>query len=98
MLLHAFTGFGGPYASLRLDAAGNLYGTTNQDGAFGDGSVFKLAPRGVIWAYTDLHDFTGGNDGKLPYSTLVFDTSGNLFGTTWGGGANSDGVVFEITP
>jgi hypothetical protein len=44
-----------------------------------------------------LHRFTGGNDGGVPYSTVVFDASGNLYGTTNLGGANNFGVVFEIT-
>lgn len=44
-----------------------------------------------------MHKFTGGSDGSVPLSTLVFDSSGNLYGTTQAGG-NGYGVVFEITP
>jgi hypothetical protein len=49
------------------------------------------------WIYTDLHDFTGGSDGEYPYSNVIFDASGSLYGTAQGG-ANGQGVVWEITP
>ncbi len=91
-----------------MDAAGNLYGTTTADGAYGYGNVFKLTHSNGSWTYTSLHDFTGGSDGANPYSTLVFDAQGNLYGTTdLGGLTRADcsgvstyqcGVVFEITP
>ena len=48
--------------------------------------------------YTDLYDFTGGSDGGEPMSGVVFDEQGNLYGTTYQGGTNNLGVVFEITP
>jgi uncharacterized repeat protein (TIGR03803 family) len=86
----------GPFGSLAMDAGGNLYGTTRCDGANQLGSVFELSPSGGGWTYRTLHDFSGG-DGAYPYSTLVFDGSGNLYGTTYGGGVHGDGVVFEIT-
>ena len=88
----------GPYDKLTLDAEGNLYGTTYADGAYGYGSVFKLTHSGSGWTYTTLHNFTGGSDGANPICQLVFDSSGNLFGTTINGGADKKGVVFEITP
>jgi uncharacterized repeat protein (TIGR03803 family) len=81
-----------------MDNVGNLYGTTSGDGAYQQGSVFKLTPANGQWTYTSLHDFTGGADGGTPYSTLVFDSNGKLYGTTNVGGANGYGVVFEITP
>ena len=88
---------------LTMDPAGNLYGTTQYGGANGDGNVFELTPSGGSWSYTDLHDFTYGSDGGVPRSRLVLDSSGNLYGTTFGGGANpcggyGCGVVFELTP
>jgi len=94
----------GPAASLVMDAAGNLYGTTNQDGAYGLGTVFRLSPNGDsgTYTYTDLHDFSGP-DGYSPLAPLVLDKHGNIFGTTYGGGPMLDattysfGVVFEIT-
>jgi uncharacterized repeat protein (TIGR03803 family) len=81
-----------------MDSAGNLYGTTSGDGQFGNGAVFKLTPSGGEWIYTSLHDFTGGVDGAAPAAALAMDSSGNLYGTATGGGANGKGVVFEITP
>ncbi len=48
------------------------------------------------YAYASVHDFTGGNDGKLPYSNVSFDSSFNLYGTTSTGGANQSGVVWEF--
>jgi uncharacterized repeat protein (TIGR03803 family) len=95
--------FGGPVANLVMDSAGNLYGTTLADGAFGNGAVFKLTPSNGSWTYTSLHDFSGGSDGGYPYSNLVFDPDGNLYGTASTGGTGAAceagcGVVWEITP
>jgi len=88
----------GPYDKLAMDAAGNLYGTTYADGRYGYGSVFKLTRSGSGWTYTSLHDFTGGSDGANPVCQLVFDSSGNLYGTAINAGSHNKGVVFEITP
>jgi len=92
----------GPVGSLVMDHAGALYGTTLADGVHGYGSVFKLTPGGDGWTFTSLHDFTGGSDGGYPYSYLVFDAKGNLYGTASVGGngpcTNGCGVIFEITP
>ena len=43
--------------------SGSLYGTTYCDGAHNAGNVWELTPSGSSWIYTDLYDFTGGNDG-----------------------------------
>ena len=96
----------GPNADLTMDAAGDLYGTTYKDGAFGYGSVFKLSPSNGQWTYTSLHDFTGGSDGGYPLSKVVFDSVGHLYGTANVGGSTVGqcnqglgcGVVWEITP
>jgi uncharacterized repeat protein (TIGR03803 family) len=98
--LYGFVGSNstGPKDKLIMDAAGNLYGTTYSEGAFGNGSVFELSPSNNGWIYTSLHDFTGGSDGALPISSLIFDRSGNLYGTAESGGASGNGVVFQITP
>lgn len=101
-LLHAFNqSYGaGPAANVVMDSAGNLYGTTRgvQGAPSPWGNVFKLTPSVNGWIYTDLYDFTGGSDGGVPYSSVVVDASGNIFGTTTEGGQHGYGVVFEITP
>jgi uncharacterized repeat protein (TIGR03803 family) len=86
----------GPYASLVLDAAGNLYGTTTSDGAYGRGSVLELTNLG--WTLTSLHDFAGGSDGAYPISNVIFDAGHNLYGTADEAGIYGYGVVWEITP
>ena len=86
-------------ANLVMDSAGNLYGTTAGDSLESlYGSVFKLTPSNGGWTYTDLHDFTDGADGAYPYSSIVLDSNGNLYGTAAGGGTYTYGVVWEITP
>jgi uncharacterized repeat protein (TIGR03803 family) len=85
---------GGPGA-LVLDAAGNLWGATPAGGSHGQGTVFKLSPAGVL---TTLYNFgDAANDGSIP-NGVIRDNSGNLFGTTYAGGANNRGTVFKITP
>jgi len=97
-VLYSFAGGGGPYSTLTMDAAGNLYGTTYGDGAYGYGSVFKLTPSNGGWTYNSLHDFTSYSDGGNPSSNVVFDAAGNLYGTAQSGGAYFWGTVWEITP
>lgn len=96
-VLLAFDGVhgNGPAGTLLADAQGNLYGTTIYGGLYNLGTVFKLATNGTE---TVLYNFAGGNDGKYPYSSLVMDGKGNLYGTTEFGGANNDGTVFKVTP
>ena len=100
-LLYSFTGNGGnfnvPNGNLTMDQAGNLYGTTFQDGSYSSGSVFKLTPSNGGWTETDLYDFSGP-DGANPMGGITFDSHGNLFGTTAYGGDYSCGVAYEITP
>jgi uncharacterized repeat protein (TIGR03803 family) len=86
----------GPAASLTMDAAGNLYGTTQYGGQDELGTVFKLTHKLQLWTYTLLHEFTGGSDGGLPGSRVVLDAQGNVYGTTLGGGAFEQGVAFKI--
>jgi uncharacterized repeat protein (TIGR03803 family) len=84
-----------PVANLIADAAGNLYGTTAQGGTNHLGAVFKLDASNN-YALTTLTSFNGAN-GANPISTLIADTTGNLYGTTLSGGANSHGTVFELS-
>jgi uncharacterized repeat protein (TIGR03803 family) len=87
-----------PYAGLIVDANGNLYGTTWEGGKFGDGTVFELSPKtGGGWTETILHNFDG-KDGVLPEAGLTLDAFGNLYGTTFLGGKNGTGTVFELSP
>lgn len=81
-------------AGLVRDQAGNLYGTTENGGAPGYGTVFKIDTSGNE---TVLHSFDY-SDGANPYGGLALDSAGNLYGTTAFGGASGDGIVFKIDP
>jgi uncharacterized repeat protein (TIGR03803 family) len=111
-LLHAFTGTpdgANPVAGLTFDATGNLYGTTQDGGAYGLGTIFELSPNGQGgWIETILYSFTGYADGAEPLSSLLLDQAGNLYGTALlGGDINcfissyypkaGCGAVFELT-
>jgi uncharacterized repeat protein (TIGR03803 family) len=92
-----------PRADLTLDAAGNLYGTTEHGGAYEigvGGTVFKLAlSANGAWSETVLHSFNvRTKDGAAPHARLIFDKAGNLYGTTAGGGIYGVGTVFRLTP
>jgi uncharacterized repeat protein (TIGR03803 family) len=96
-----------PSGGLVFDADGNLYGTTQSGGdqtrcTPGCGIVFKLTPSDVHWTETVLYKFTGGSDGAEPAAGLIFDQSGNLYGTTEIGGtlgaACGCGTIFELSP
>jgi uncharacterized repeat protein (TIGR03803 family) len=86
-----------PIGGLILDRAGNRYGTTFQGGAFSSGTVFELTPNGDgTWTQSVLYGFTGGNDGAHPARSLIFDQTGNLYGTTVFGGPHNFGVAFKL--
>ena len=92
-----------PYAGVVFDKAGNLYGTTEFGGTYNQGTVFEIIPNSNgSWSESVLYNFTGAEDGAQPYASLVFDSSGNLYGTTnFGGSSNCTlgcGTVFELTP
>ncbi|MGB6677311.1 MAG: choice-of-anchor tandem repeat GloVer-containing protein [Terriglobales bacterium] len=88
-----------PYAGLTLDGSGNLYGTTLEGGTGSSGTVFELTLKaGGGWTEKVLHSFGQGKDGSSPYASLIIDTAGNLYGTTFYGGADGLGTAFELTP
>jgi uncharacterized repeat protein (TIGR03803 family) len=108
-ILHTFTGGsdgGYPSGTLISDSSGNLYGTTGSGGSgaicSGCGTVFELV-RGSngTWTQNVLYSFgslSGFVDGVFPEGRLAFDSKGNLYGTTNGGGSGFDGTVFELSP
>jgi uncharacterized repeat protein (TIGR03803 family) len=91
-----------PDSRLTSDEAVNFYGMT-ANGGLGYGTVFELSPNGRGgWNETVLYSFSGGQngpDGDYPgyYSDVIFDSSGNLYGTTLYGGAEGLGMVFELS-
>lgn len=102
-----------PYASLTPDADSNLYGTTQFGGSgscvnfegtkIGCGTVFRLTPPvtvGGAWTETVLYSFQGIDDGQSPFGGVIFDGSGNLYGTTQYGGSvyGGGGTVFKLSP
>ena len=85
-----------PYTGLVQGSDGNFYGTTGAGGTSDDGTVFKITPSGTE---TVLHAFPKtGTDGQTPYAGLIQGSDGNLYGTTYFGGANGFGTVFKVTP
>jgi uncharacterized repeat protein (TIGR03803 family) len=87
-----------PPAGVTLDAHGNLYGTSSFGGANGVGAIYKISRSGSGWTETVLYDFQGLNDGDFPVGGLVIDQAGNLYGTTFDGGINGGGIVYEFSP
>jgi uncharacterized repeat protein (TIGR03803 family) len=92
-----------PYAGLVQGTNGNFYGTTQNGGTNGSGTVFKITPEGKL---TTLYNFCSQalcTDGSYPEGTLVQATNGKLYGTTYYGGFSDSncqpgcGTVFEIT-
>jgi uncharacterized repeat protein (TIGR03803 family) len=89
-----------PTGTLAMDAAGNLYGTTNWGGTGVVGTVFKLSPPAngaKDWTETVLYNFTGNNDGGEPSGRMLVGSDGNLYGTTSGWGEFNLGNVFKLT-
>src|SRR3984885_14352767 len=101
----------GPQSSVIFDSAGNLYGTTLQGGGGdnstfcqnGCGTVFELSPnKDGSWTESLIHTFPDGSggtpDGQNPYASLIMDSAGNLYGTTWAGGPDDEGIIFRLAP
>jgi uncharacterized repeat protein (TIGR03803 family) len=105
-ILYSFSGIDGdaPVAALVMDTAGNLYGTTAGGGAYGGGTAFEVSHSSTGWTESVLHSFGNGQDGWDPQAEMVFDSAGNLYGTTQLGGAifgrgdDNGGTVFQLTP
>jgi len=81
-----------------LDKKGNLYGTTENGGSGGYGTVYEFNPK--TGQKNILHNFYGGvTDGASPFDgALVFDTEGNIYGTTAGGGTIGSGTMYKLAP
>jgi uncharacterized repeat protein (TIGR03803 family) len=88
-----------PEAAPIVDPSGNLYGTTEYDGADNAGTLYELANTNGSWNYSLLYTFCSAancTDGNGSYAGLAEDANGNLYGTTYFGGTENDGVVFEF--
>ena len=113
-VLHSFSGTDGalPGAAVLVGVGGALFGTTEAGGVKNLGTAYELAPSGSGYVETILHSFVGGAlDGAEPVAPVVADASGNLYGTTPGGGvqlaarhcahsqyAQGCGILFTLTP
>ena len=86
-----------PYSSLLQASDGNLYGATYAGGVSGNchpgcGTIFRITTSGTL---TTLHSFSGA-EGLGPSGGVVQATDGNLYGTTFGGGAGGNGTIFQL--
>ncbi|HEY1659888.1 MAG TPA: choice-of-anchor tandem repeat GloVer-containing protein [Candidatus Sulfotelmatobacter sp.] len=96
-LLYSFPGqnLAASRAPVWLDSSGIVYGTTC--GQFpNQGTVFALGRSAGVWKEKTLHTFGKSSDGSCPISGLMADSKGNLYGTATLGGANNDGIVYEM--
>jgi uncharacterized repeat protein (TIGR03803 family) len=86
-----------PESTLVQDANGNLYGTTLNGGAYGNGTVFEITPTDQ---YIVIHSFNANDDtdGAFPQSAPTLANDGNLYGTTANGGNEGHGNIYQITP
>jgi len=101
-VIHAFTGGadgGTGSAGKMIFHGGHLYGAATTGGVNGAGTVFELTPaQGGSWTFRTLYSFKGQPDGVFPYGGLIFDSLGNVYGTTYYGGTNDLGSVYELSP
>ncbi len=99
-LLHSFGGPDGesPLDPVVLDPAGNVYGTTEYGGLYNQGTVFELSPSGDdTWTESLLHSFTDPY-GQYPEAGVTLASNGALFGTTFNGGRDGEGTLFQLRP
>lgn len=106
-VLYSFTGGsdgGNPESGVIMDKAGNLFGTTSGGGSdkfcsFGCGVVYKVVPDGNDkWMESVLYTFVNYKVGMKPYSGLLMDKAGNLYGATFLGGPDGNGSIFKLAP
>ena len=101
-VIHAFTGGAdgsSGSAGRMILHDGHLYGAATTGGNQGSGVVFELTPRPLGgWDFRTIYTFQGQPDGSFPYGALLFDASGNIYGTTYYGGTNGIGAVYTLTP
>ena len=107
-VVHTFArtdGAGPQVENLIFDSAGNIYGTAQGGGLYDSGVAFELTPSGGGYTETVLHNFGLGEDGRTPLAGVVFDTAGNIYGTTDLGGTGSlqtchgsCGTVYQLVP
>ncbi len=96
-VLHSFGSGAGaqdPYGSLLLASDGNFYGLSVHGGAYGLGTVFRIAGDG---SETVLHSFGAGTDGQTPFGSLIQGGDAQLYGMTTAGGDYGSGMAFAMT-
>jgi len=101
-VIHAFTGGAdgsSGSAGRMILRKGHLYGAATTGGNYGSGVVFELTPTRIgEWDFRTIYSFQGQPDGSFPYGALLFDRGGNIYGTTYYGGENGIGAVYELSP
>jgi uncharacterized repeat protein (TIGR03803 family) len=102
--LVAFTGPNGfaPYSTPLISEAGTLYGTTSGGGKYNQGTVYQVTPPtrgGTKWTHKVIYSFADTGDGSSPFSSVVEDSQGNLYGTTYGTPLNNTyGNAYRLSP
>ncbi len=98
--LHQFNGQdgGNSMAPMMLNSDGYFYGTTGQGGTNGLGTIFKINPAGVFGTVYSFCSQADCADGSSPMGAVLQGNDGNLYGTTYLGGAGNLGVVFKLSP
>jgi uncharacterized repeat protein (TIGR03803 family) len=86
-----------PRGGVIFDGSGNLDGVLSDGGQHGLGAVYQLSPSGSNWTEQTIYNFFEAVDGIVPFGGLIIDPSGNLYGTTFTGGSDEGGTVFELT-